>query len=90
MTTALTVAIWVAVGLVGVTVLAGLVRIATARDDASRAIVGDLVFFSGVALLVLMGSLKESAAVVDAAMLAAMLGVLATVALARIVTRGRR
>lgn len=90
MTTALTVAVWLAIGLAAAAVLVGLVRIATAPDDGSRAIVGDLVFFSAVALLVLFGMLMESAAVVDAALLAALLGILATVALARIITRGHR
>lgn len=84
------IAIWVASGLVAAAVLAGLVRIATATDDASRAVVGDLVFFSAVALLILYGMIQGSAAVVDAALLASLLGILATIALARILTRGRR
>lgn len=82
--------VWVAIGLISVSVLLGLVRIATATDEASRAVVGDLVFFCAVALLVLLGMLTDSAAVVDAALLASLLGVLATVALARIITRGQR
>jgi multicomponent Na+:H+ antiporter subunit F len=82
--------IWVAAGLISLAVVIGLVRIATATDGASRAVVGDLVFFCAVALLILLGMLKESAAVVDAAMLASLLGILATVALARILTRGQR
>lgn len=83
-------AIWVAVGLVSLAVVLGLIRIATATDGASRAVVGDLVFFCAVALLILLGMTKESAAVVDAALLASLLGILATVALARILTRGQR
>lgn len=83
-------AVWCAIVLTGAAVLVGLVRIATATDGASRAVVGDLVFFCAVALLVLFGVVKESAAVVDAAMLAALLGILATVALSRIVVRGHR
>lgn len=86
----MTVAIWISVALIAVAVVIGLVRIATATDDASRAVVGDLVFFSGIALMVLFGILTESAAVVDATLLASLLGILATVALARITTRGRR
>ncbi len=82
--------VWVATILVSVAVLIGLVRIATATDGASRAVVGDLVFFSAVALLIMLGISKGSAAVVDAALLASLLGILATVALARILTRGHR
>ncbi|MBW3086897.1 hypothetical protein KEM60_03126 [Austwickia sp. TVS 96-490-7B] len=76
--------------LLGAAVVLGLVRVATAKDGASRAVVGDLVFFSTVGLLVMLGMVTDSAAAVDAALLAALLGILATVALARIITRGRR
>lgn len=82
--------VWIAVGLSGAAVLVGLLRVATATDDATAAVVGDLVFFAAVALLILLGMVTEAAAVTDAALLAALVGVLATVALARIVTRGQR
>lgn len=84
------VGVWIGIVLLGAAIIIGLVRIATATDGASRAVVGDLVFFSAIGLLVLLGMLKESEAVVDAAMLAALLGILATIALSRIITRGRR
>ncbi|WP_116112036.1 monovalent cation/H+ antiporter complex subunit F [Austwickia chelonae] len=82
--------IWVAAAVLSLAVLIGLYRVATATDGASRAVVGDLVFFSGIGLLVLLGILSDSAAVVDAALLASLLGILATIALARIITRGHR
>ncbi|GAA1313161.1 MAG: monovalent cation/H+ antiporter complex subunit F [Brachybacterium tyrofermentans] len=86
----MSVILWVTVALLGAAILVGLFRVATAPDAASRAVVGDLVFFSGVGLIVLVGLLKASAAAVDAALIASVLGILATVALARILTRGRR
>lgn len=82
--------VWIAIALISLAVVLGLIRIATATDGASRAVVGDLVFFSAVALLILLGMVMESAAVVDAALLASLLGILATIALARILTRGQR
>ena len=82
--------VWIGVALLAVAVVLGLLRIATATDAASRAIVGDLVYFSAIGILVLLGIVKQSQAVVDAALLAALLGILATIALARIITRGRR
>ena len=82
--------VWIGVALLAAAVLLGLARIATATDAASRAIVGDLVYFSAIGILVLLVMVKESQAVVDAALLAALLGILATIALARIITRGRR
>ena len=86
----MSIVLWLTVCLLGATILVGLLRIASAPDPASRAVVGDLVFFSGVGIIVLIGLLNESAAAVDAALIAAVLGILATVALARILTRGRR
>ena len=86
----LTVSIWVSLLLLGAAILLGLVRVVTATDGASRAVVGDLVYFSAVGMLVLLGALSGSAATVDAAMLAALVGILATIALARIITRGKR
>lgn len=86
----MSIVLWVTVGLLGAAILVGLFRVATAADAASRAVVGDLVFFSGIGLIVLVGLLKSTAAAVDAALIASVLGILATVALARILTRGRR
>lgn len=83
-------AIWIAVLILGAAVLLGLLRIATATDGASRAVVGDLVFFSGIGVLMLFSIVLESAAIRDVAMLAALLGILATIALSRILTRGQR
>ena len=78
------------VALLSLSVLVGLVGLSRARDDASRAVVSDLLYFSVVGLLAAFGVLLGSAVVEDAIMAAALLGVLATVSLARIITRGHR
>ncbi len=81
---------WIVVGILAVAIVVGLVRVATAQDDASRAVVGDLSFFSAIGILATVGLARGSASSVDATMLASMLGVLSTIALARMLTRGRR
>lgn len=86
----MTLVAYLAMLVLAVAVVLSLRQIRVARDAASAAVVGDLIFFSGIGLLLLLSVVRESAAVVDAAMLAALLGILATVALARIITRGRR
>lgn len=86
----MTIVLWMTLALLAAAVLVGLARVATAADPASRAVVGDLVYFSAIGVIVLLGLVNESAAAVDAALIAALLGILATVALARILTRGRR
>ncbi|MDO4784780.1 MAG: monovalent cation/H+ antiporter complex subunit F [Propionibacteriaceae bacterium] len=81
---------WIATCVLMLAVLLGLIRVVTAPDAASRAVVGDLVFFSCVGILIIQGMLHDSAVAVDAALIASILGILATIALSRILTRGRR
>jgi len=82
--------LWVATGILALAVILGLIRVATATDSATRAVVGDLVFFACIGLLVIQGLIFGSAVSKDLAMIGAILGILATIALARILTRGRR
>lgn len=86
----MTVAIWIAIAILSAGILLGLYRIVTATDGASRAVVGDLVYFSAIGIMVLLGMLVRSAVVVDAALIASVLGIVATIALARLLTRGER
>lgn len=86
----MTVVVVIAMGLLGISVVLSLKQIRTAHEPASAAVVGDLIFFSGIGLLVLLSMLRDSSAVVEAALLASLLGILSTIALARIITRGRR
>ena len=71
-------------------ILVGLYQVALAYDPASRSVVGDLVYFSALGLLLLIGIVVESSAVLLAAFLGSIVGLLATIALARILTRGER
>lgn len=86
----MTIVVGIAMAILAVCIIIGLLQIKDAEDAASQAVVGDLIYFCGVGLIVLLSMLHTSTVVVDAAMLAAMLGILATIALARIITRGRR
>ncbi|MFB9071144.1 monovalent cation/H+ antiporter complex subunit F [Citricoccus parietis] len=79
-----------AMGVLAVAVVLGMFRIYSATSAAERAVVGDLVYFAALGILMIIGIQTGSAIIQDAAMLAAFLGILATVALARILTRGER
>lgn len=79
-----------AMGILAGAVVLGLFRIYSATSAAERAVVGDLVYFAAIGILMIIGIQTGSAIIQDAAMLAAFLGILATVALARILTRGER
>lgn len=84
------IAMWLATGILAVTMLLSLIRLSTGKDAATCAATGDVIFFSAIGILIIQGVLLESAVSVDLAMIAMIIGILATIALARIVTRGRR
>ncbi|GAA1871943.1 monovalent cation/H+ antiporter complex subunit F [Brevibacterium marinum] len=71
-------------------VIVGLIRVLTAKDLGSRAIVSDLMYFSAIGILTMFGILVSSSIVLDAVFLSSMVGILATIALSRILTRGLR
>jgi multicomponent Na+:H+ antiporter subunit F len=85
-----TIVIFVSLALVVVAAVAGLVRIALGPDDATRAVVADLLFFCAIAIFVLAALLRETAVLFDVTLIATLTGILATVALARMLTRGER
>ncbi|MDN6372827.1 MAG: monovalent cation/H+ antiporter complex subunit F [Brevibacterium aurantiacum] len=71
-------------------VIVGLCRVLTATDLGSRAIVSDLMYFSAIGMLTMFGILVSSSIILDAIFLSSMVGILATIALSRILTRGLR
>ena len=78
------------VGILLVAAVLGLIRLYTAPDDASVAAVSDLLYFCAVGIVV-MGALAVGSSIIfDVASIAALIGILATLALSRILTRGRR
>lgn len=68
----------------------GSVQIARGPDDATRAVVGDLLFFCALAVFILVGVLNSTTVLYDVVLLATLCGILATAALARMLTRGDR
>lgn len=86
----MTIVLSICIGLLALAILLGLLRVLTAKDMGSRAIVGDLVYFSAIGILTFIAMLVNLSIILDVIFLASMLGILATVALARIQTRGHR
>ncbi|WP_022925413.1 monovalent cation/H+ antiporter complex subunit F [Serinicoccus marinus] len=82
--------VWTTVGILLLAAVLGLVRVMTARDDASVAAVSDLVYFCAVGIFLMIGMASGSVVLLDVASLSALVGILATVSLARILTRGQR
>ena len=71
-------------------IVVGLIRVLTARDLGSRAVVGDLIYFCAIGILTMIAISVSSSIVLDVIFLASMVGILATIALSRILTRGHR
>ncbi|MBV7294463.1 MnhF protein [Corynebacterium sp. TAE3-ERU12] len=61
-----------------------------ARENVSRAVMADAVLFAMVGVFLTSALMRVTAVRFDIAMLAGLLGVLSTVGLARVLTRGRR
>lgn len=80
----------VAVAVLVASAVLALVRLVRGPDDASRAVVGDLLFFCAIGIFVVVGAVRGTAVLFDVAVLATLSGVLATMALARLLTRGTR
>lgn len=86
----MTIVFAITVVLVGISALLGVIATLRANSDASRAVIGDLLFFSALAAFIPVGLLTDSAVIFDVALLMTMLGILATLALGQILTRGSR
>lgn len=86
----MTIVIWICIALLAGSIVIGLVRALTAIDMGSRAIIGDLVYFSAIGILTCIAMLVDLSIILDVIFLSSLLGILATVALARIQTRGHR
>jgi multicomponent Na+:H+ antiporter subunit F len=80
----------IATGIIGVAAVLAIIGIVRASNDASAAVLSDLVFFCAIGVFVLVAAIVGSAVVFDVALIATMLGILATLALAQMLTRGRR
>ena len=87
-TTLWAVALWVATVAVGLAMVLCMWRLLVGPDLVDRLLAVDTLAVSAVALIVLAGLASGSALLFEAALLLAMLGFVATVAVARFVTRG--
>ncbi|MGB3184383.1 MAG: monovalent cation/H+ antiporter complex subunit F [Ornithinimicrobium sp.] len=80
----------VTIGILTLAALVGLLRLVTAPDEATSAAVSDLIYFTAIAVYIASAMVRDTSVLFDVASVSALFGILATVALARILTRGRR
>lgn len=86
----LTVLMSVSTVIVVASMMVAAVRAVRGPGDANRAVMADLSYFCAVALFVLFVIRQGSAVALDVVMLGSLIGVLSTVALARLLSRGQR
>lgn len=81
----------IGIGMVSVSLFASMILILRTRDFITRAVISDMIFYSMIAIY-LMWSLNNATSIAyEIAFLAAILGgVLPTMSMARIITKGRR
>lgn len=86
----MTIIVVITVAILTVAAVFGLIRLVTAPDEATSAAVSDLIYFCAIAIFIASAMLRQTSVLFDVASVSALFGILATVALARILTRGRR
>lgn len=84
----LTLALWIAFGLVACAVVFSALRLVTGPSDADRILALDTLYINAIALLVLLGIQLASPLYFEAALLIALMGFVGTVALAKFLLRG--
>jgi len=80
----------VAIVVLALVALAAVARMLRGPTDADRAVAADLLMFSVLGLIALVGVRSDSIATFDLLLIATVVGFLSALSLARALTRGRR
>ena len=80
----------IGLGLLVVTCLASTYRMIIGPSEADRVVASDLLFFGMIGIIALIGVRVASLATFDIVLVASVVGFLATLSLARALTRGKR
>lgn len=83
--------VFVSIFLIGASVCAALVLALRSRDELTRTVMSDMVFYGMLCMYISWSMTNHASIVYDIAMLAAIAaGVLPTLSMARIISKGRR
>ncbi|WIM67922.1 cation:proton antiporter [Corynebacterium breve] len=81
----------VCIAIMAVSMLAGLIKIVATGDNFTRAVLSDLIFYSMIVIFLAWTLINDSLIAYEVAILAALVaGVLPTLSMARIISKGRR
>lgn len=87
---AFTIIIYACIAVAGIALMANLILILTVKKDTSRAVLADMVFYSMAFVFLLWTLLNPTSITYEVALLAGLLGLISTVSVSRILSKGRR
>lgn len=82
--------LYVCLAVIGLSMVAAVYRMVVGPKPADRAAAADLVFYGFVAVVVFIGVIRGSDVVITIAVVATIVGFLAALSLARLITGGKR
>lgn len=82
--------LYVCLVVIGVSMVAAVYRMVIGPEPADRAAAADLVFYGFVAVVAFIGVIRGSDVVITIAVVATIVGFLAALSLARLITGGKR
>ena len=81
----------IGIGMIAISIVASMILILRTKDFITRAVISDMIFYSMIAIYLIWSLNNETSIAYEIAFLAALLGgVLPTMSMSRIVTKGRR
>ena len=81
---------YAAMAIMGIALIMALVLITTVKNNTSKAVLADAVFYPMVGIYVVWTMLHPSSITYEILVLAGMLGLVSSVSMARILSKGRR
>lgn len=85
-----TIIISICIVIAGISLLANLVLLISVQKDTSRAVLADMVFYTMAFVFLLWALLNPTSITYEVALLAGLLGLISTVSVGRILSKGRR
>ena len=86
----MTMVLWACIAVIGVSLLATLLLMVRTKDVPSRAVLADMIVYCMIATYLVWTLLNDSSIAYEITVLGALLGLLSTVSMARILSKGRR
>lgn len=81
----------IGIGMIAISIVASMILILRTKDFITRAVMSDMIFYSMIAIYLIWCLNNETSIAYEIAFLAALLGgVLPTMSMSRVVTKGRR